>query len=79
MSFPHKQIPPVTLKTGQWMRCEDGLKREGFYRVRLRRVRSCLKESKQTSAYRARHRLSHNPPDNRGNIIIFLPFWRLAL
>jgi hypothetical protein len=35
--------------------------REGFYRMRLRRVRNCLKESKQTSAYRARHRLGHNP------------------
>lgn len=48
--------------------------REGFYRVRLRRVRSSLKESKQTSAYRARHRLRHNPHDNGGNTIIFLPF-----
>lgn len=48
--------------------------REGFYRVKLRRVRSCLKESKQTSAYRARHRLRHNPHNNRGNTIFFLPF-----
>lgn len=40
--------------------------REGFYRVRLRRVRSCLKESKQTSAYRARHPLGHNPHNNGG-------------
>ncbi|KAJ5448025.1 hypothetical protein N7445_002846 [Penicillium cf. griseofulvum] len=47
---------------------------EGFYRMSVRRVRSYLKESKQTSAYRAKHRLGHDPHDNGEDINIFLLF-----